>query len=315
MEIEKEVENFKDVIRADYKKWLDEKPLMEKDIRVYVDALYQGYLDACRTFKWSSESEVKKCKNDVDKREKIKRICKGEEPSGCAYQIREYLTKDNSIDFNEKHVELCKSLHENFKKNGVMVSYGQAQKIVNMAFKYLYCCKLDDKMRERFKACHMPLDSFSLEWFKRCFKEEDFFDKDYFTKLPDKLFKKVDGEKLLLKAESIGSWSSIKTLSENETEEIIRYPYEFYRDVIKKYCEEYNEKEVKREIYPLQLDFIVWPKMQKIMAAEAFIKTMEESEDEKEYEKNKLEKYDIKDSLNQVLKDRLNRIRDLIGEK
>ena len=79
--------------------------------------------------------------------------------------------------------------------------------------------------------------------------------------------------------------------------------------------EEYNEKEVKREIYPLQLDFIVWPKMQKIMAAEAFIKTMEESEDEKEYEKNKLEKYDIKDSLNQVLKDRLNRIRDLIGEK
>ena len=70
MEIEKEVENFKDVIRADYKKWLDEKLLMKKDIRVYVDALYQGYLDACRTFKWSSESEVKKCKNDVDKREK-----------------------------------------------------------------------------------------------------------------------------------------------------------------------------------------------------------------------------------------------------
>ena len=35
----------------------------------------------------------------------------------------------------------------------------------------------------------------------------------------------------------------------------------------------------------------------------------------KEYEKNKLEKYDIKDSLNQVLKDRLNRIRDLIRRK
>ena len=190
MEIEKEVENFKDVIRADYKKWLDEKPLMKKDIRVYVDALYQGYLDACRTFKWSSESKVKKCKNDVDKREKIKKICEGKKPSGCAYQIREYLTKDNSIDFNEKHVELCKSLHENFKKNGVMVSYGQAQKIVNMAFKYLYCCKLDDKMRERFKACHMPLDSFSLEWFKRCFKEEDFFDKDYFTNCQISFLKK-----------------------------------------------------------------------------------------------------------------------------
>ncbi len=43
------------------------KNLYERSIRVYVDALYQGYLDVFRTFKWSSKSKVKKCKNDVDK--------------------------------------------------------------------------------------------------------------------------------------------------------------------------------------------------------------------------------------------------------
>ena len=33
-------------------------------------------------FKWSSESEVKKCKNDVDKREKIKEFAKGKNRVG-----------------------------------------------------------------------------------------------------------------------------------------------------------------------------------------------------------------------------------------
>lgn len=30
------------------------------------------------------------------------------------------------------------------------MTYGQAQKIINMAFKYLYCCKHDSEMEERF---------------------------------------------------------------------------------------------------------------------------------------------------------------------
>ena len=320
MEIEKEVTEFvKTINRGPLKEYFPKEKTEEKKIDwnkddVYVEALYQGYLDACRTFKWS-EKVKKNYPNEKAKRGYIE----GKFKSDIAREIREYLNKPKaySYSFDVFHEKVCKKLKECFPEKETNITYGQTQKIVNMAFKYLYCLFYKyGKLKEgQFADCHMPLDSFSLEWFKRCFKEEDFFDKDYFTKLPDKLFKKVDGEKLLLKAESIGSWSSIKTLSENETEEMIRYPYEFYRDVIKKYCEEYNEKEVKREIYPLQLDFIVWPKMQKIMAAEAFIKTMEESGDEKEYEKNKLEKYDIKDSLNQVLKDRLNRIRDLIGEK
>ena len=51
------------------------------------------------------------------------------------------------------------------------------------------------------------------------------------------------------------------------------YPYEFYAHVIKQYCKE-------NSITPLQLDFIVWSKMQKIMAAESFIKTFKDDDEE-----------------------------------
>lgn len=187
------------------------------------------------------------------------------------------------------------------------MTYGQAQKIINMAFKYLYCCRHDSAMEERFKACHMPLDSFSLEWFKRKFGEDDFTNFERYSenhkKLPENLFTQK-GEKKKLKAESMGSWSSMQTWEEGcEKQE---YPYEFYAYVIKKYCDE-------RLITPLQLDFIVWSKIQKIMAAESFIKTFkdDDEEDKKEKKSEKSEAYDI-NNLKNTLENRLIKIRPLI---
>ena len=43
--------------------------------------------------------------------------------------------------------------------------YGQAQKVINMAFKYLYCCEGAEKYNSKFADCHMPLDQFTLAWF------------------------------------------------------------------------------------------------------------------------------------------------------
>ena len=186
------------------------------------------------------------------------------------------------------------------------MTYGQAQKIINMAFKYLYCCKHDSKMEERFKTCHMPLDSFSLEWFKRKFKEKIFSNPDSYSEnnkeLPESLFTKK-GEKKL-KAESIGSWSSMQTWEEDCKKQ--EYPYEFYAHVIKQYCKE-------NSITPLQLDFIVWSKMQKIMAAEAFIKTFKDDDEENKEVINseELEPYDIL-NLKTTLENRLSEIRPLI---
>lgn len=44
-------------------------------------------------------------------------------------------------------------------------TYGMAQKIVNMAFKYLYCFDDANIYYNKFADCHMPLDSFTLKWF------------------------------------------------------------------------------------------------------------------------------------------------------
>ena len=51
------------------------------------------------------------------------------------------------------------------------LKYGKAQKIVNMTFKNAYCLQhneiKEDQFEKYFEHCHMPLDSITLEWFKR----------------------------------------------------------------------------------------------------------------------------------------------------
>ena len=86
---------------------------------------------------------------------------------------------DSRTDFSEKafdewHNDACKAVLEvlqkfytNNDKQETLVQYGKAQKIVNMTMKGLYCLKDADQKKDYFKHCHIPLDSFTLEWFKR----------------------------------------------------------------------------------------------------------------------------------------------------
>ena len=304
MEIEKEVTEFvKTINRGPLKEYFPKKKEdidWDKD-KIYVEALYQGYLDACRTFEWS-EKVKKDYPNEKEKRGYIE----GEFKLGIACKIREYLNNSKACSFDVFHGELCENLKECFREKETNITYGQAQKIINMAFKYLYCLyyKYGELKEEQFADCHMPLDSFSLEWFKRKFGEDDFTNFERYSenhkKLPENLFTQK-GEKKKLKAESMGSWSSMQTWEEGcEKQE---YPYEFYAYVIKKYCDE-------RSITPLQLDFIVWSKIQKIMAAESFIKTFKDDDEEAKKGK-KSEAYDI-NNLKNTLENRLIKIRPLI---
>lgn len=296
-EIEKDIENsiadFIGTIKKEPFKSIEKDKVEWKGDTIYTEALYQGYLDACRTFKWEKDGKNNKSY--------IRGIFEEKEIVKC---MKDYLNEGEKEDFDEVHKELCGNLIKKCERTNM--TYGQAQKIINMAFKYLYCCKHDSVMEERFKACHMPLDSFSLEWFKRKFKEKKFSNPDSYSKnskeLPECLFTKR-GEKKL-KAESIGSWSSMQTWKEGcEKQE---YPYEFYAYVIKQYCEE-------NLITPLQLDFIVWSKMQKIMAAESFIKTFKDDDevDKELINSEEIEPYDIL-NLKTTLENRLIEIRPLI---
>ena len=293
-----------------------EEPNWE-DEKVYKDALYQGYLDTCRTIHWSTEVKEPSGK-DLLERKKVwdkNKPDKGENPmreplTSVARALRYYFNGDE--EFDDKYSDWCEVLIKSYEEYlESRITYGQAQKIINMAFKYLYCicdrCEGGEKYKKKFDKCHMPLDSFSLEWFKRKFGEDDFTNFERYSenhkKLPENLFTQKGGKKKL-KAASIGSWSSMQTWEEDCKKQ--EYPYEFYAHVIKQYSKE-------NSITPLQLDFIVWSKMQKIMAAESFIKTFKDDDEENKEAINseELEPYDIL-NLKTTLENRLSEIRPLI---
>ena len=93
-------------------------------------------------------------------------------------KLKDWL-EDDRTDFSEEafdtwHAGSCKAVldvlqeyYTNNDKDGSDVQYGKAQKIVNMTMKGLYCLKDAEKKNRYFEHCHIALDSFTLEWFKR----------------------------------------------------------------------------------------------------------------------------------------------------
>lgn len=296
-EVEKEVQKFrKTITKEPCQKYFLSQNVVDVDWDnedIYVDALYQGYLDACRTIHWNGKANengknLLKAKKEWDKeRDKKGTFIEEENPmreplKTVAKELLKYFKEnkeENKETFNNKHTKWCKALIKDYSSYlDEKLTYGQAQKIINMAFKYLYCIfaeneKLEEK-KEKFKYCHMPLDKFSLEWVKRYFKKGN-----------------------------VQSWSRM----EEKDYENKKYGYNTYSKNIKEYC----EQKYDGQISPLQLDFVVWSKMQKIMATEEFIKTFEEDDDKWVQKAIRDEKYDI-GNLSKILEKRLIKIRPLI---
>ena len=117
---------------------------------IYDCAVYQAWLDMNRT---------------VDGAGKAKKASCEAARKAAAEALRNYFknepkSKDNLFD--GWYFETCSKI---FKPTGLTL--GQAQKILNMAFKYLFCCEdIRSKKQNHFTFCHMPLDSFTLNWYK-----------------------------------------------------------------------------------------------------------------------------------------------------
>lgn len=135
-----------------FKKGITKKPFKDdKNMDFSLDngdlfdhAVWQGYLDASRTFHGIKEQK-----------EKLERGL-----NNLAGIIKGYFTQKDPDRF--KHSDFCKCIDIQG------ITYGQKQKIVNMAFKYLYCCNgASTEYRAMFEPCHMPLDSYTLNWYKR----------------------------------------------------------------------------------------------------------------------------------------------------
>ncbi len=291
--IPNEVENFIKTIRGDFKTYFVEGKgkralsyyINKEDIDVVVDALYSGYLDACRTIKWGAVSDKEDTNEKKNKKRKVKNIFKGnEDKKGVAYYIFNYFLY---VPFEEKndrwqscfdkfHEQICEKLKIDFKQKDITITYGHAQKIINMAFKYLFCLDADKTFEKRFQYCHMPLDSFSLKWINRCYiKGKDLKEyKDYFddSVWNQNALKKNEPVYFMKQAEEgpIGSWSKLEYEKEGRSK---KCTYKFYVDLL--------HDKLGEGRFPLWVDFYVWPRMQKILAAEAFIKAFGADKDEK----------------------------------
>lgn len=145
---------------------------------VYTAAVHLGYLDMCRTCHGIGAKV-----SDAQRKASFKTL--GEEIKG--------LLSDSSIDsqeaFDAKHKVLCNKYMDLLKKYGYAIKYGQAQKVVNMALKYLFCC--EDADLDIFQYCHMPLDGLILNWCKKEFKISVNSDKDAWSKLTEEKYTEI----------------------------------------------------------------------------------------------------------------------------
>ena len=86
----------------------------------------------------------------------------------------------NSQDeFDKKHSQMCDAFLEALNcalltKNAMTQEFGKAQKIVNMTLKYLYCFQGRQEKEAWFQYAHMPLDTYTLDWYKKEIRKETY---------------------------------------------------------------------------------------------------------------------------------------------
>ena len=175
--------------------------------------------------------------------------------------------------FDAWHKEMCEeflAVIEPKYQDGL--KYGKAQKIVNMTFKIAYCLQhneiKEDQFEKYFEHCHMPLDSITLEWFKRT----QTWLKDYCKNGHSK------GSCDFLCKYLPESWSKMESDDSGN-----RYGYETIQKKIRDYLKEYAAENITtkylKDYTPLQAEFFVWKYMQLELAAEGVYKQLLSFED------------------------------------
>lgn len=146
--------------------------------------------------------------------------------------MSDFINSEECEKFEKWHENTCENFLDEYNeflkgKNCSMQAYGKAQKIINMTLKYLYCmcdCK------ERFKDCHMVIDSYTLEWFFRAQNEYEEFKSNKYYK------------------SRIGCWSNMQNGNYKKIQERIR-------TIIEK---SNNYKIGGEKMTPFQAEFIIW---------------------------------------------------------
>lgn len=181
-----------------------------------------------------------------------------------AKDLYEFIHRDDiksQKDYNVWHKETCEKFKNNFnsKFNGGEIKFGKAQKIVNMSFKYLFC--FDDSQQEKyadkFRYCHMPLDSYTLDWFSK-------------KVLPKYNECKEKDNKIKAGKIKETSWSSLEYGEEHE-----EYSYAWIQNEIRNYLNSEDNQYVDENgnnLSPFIAEFYIWPEQQLKSACNSFLK-------------------------------------------
>ena len=250
-------ESFRNGLRTDFYRTAT---FDVENIKLFEEAVKSGYGDAKRTF------------DNIGEFWKDKESEKQQFFTVMAENIQKIFKEAVSAHWHDDLCQLfCKELtnlgyHPIVNGREKITTYGQAQKVINMAFKYLYCIEGAQKYHNIFAKCHMPLDSYTLSWYR-----------------------KVAGKNAEIKADT--KWSSLtKELYVNIQTEICKFLQEGQFIQI-------DSQSVFLPKYPLDAELIIWPEEILLKAGNDFAKTLDPSFKKRDSDSMQL----MKDILHQQL--------------
>lgn len=126
----------------------------------YIAAASRAYRDLCRTIRFKNKEDKKGIEE-----------CRAIVEHLIAHEIKNCLPNANQEAYNKFHLELCDKIKEVYRDRHVAytITYGQAQKWVNMTMKYL--CVLSGGnftgdyawLAEFYQYLHVPIDGIILD--------------------------------------------------------------------------------------------------------------------------------------------------------
>lgn len=179
------------ITEDDKKKWWN-GTLFEKDDSNESDvlrelAIKKAYRDLQRTMRGFSKSGESK-KNEGKKQEVALRDEIKENARKCISAKIKNMIDCNITEqttFDKLHEDACEALVEEFKKNRYDgFTIGQAQKWINMTFKYLNLLDYND-IEKIYEFCHIPIDRYILEYMlgENIIEKENFKKVIYWSKI------------------------------------------------------------------------------------------------------------------------------------
>lgn len=200
--------------------------------------------------------------------------------NGFLNNFESYFTDDikDSEGYDKWHHACCEEFISIIKDAKIRsnVSYGKAQKIVNMTMKTVYCLKGSEEKANAgyFEYCHMPLDSFTLEWFRAKLAKE------WYNPSKARTFKikiSTDGGPLPkwsnLNFKKISLETNFDTYDRdiNTRLEGAHYHYMFFVTLIRAYFAPNNSNNPYHGLTPFQAEFYIWPEIQWEMSAKNIV--------------------------------------------